>query len=80
LICRASCFELSGKIISLKETKQARNHEAKVQRKLLGELLAVADNYAPKEQPVEENTADLVASTPTEYPKLKIKRFACDID
>ena len=58
LICRASCFELSGKSISLKETMQARNHEAKVQRKLLEELIAVADSYAPKELPVEESATN----------------------
>lgn len=80
LLCIASCFELSGKSISLKETKQARNNEAKLQRKLLEELLAVADNYAPKERPQEENAGQTVINPPVEYPKLKIKRFACDID
>lgn len=80
LLCRASCFELSGKRTSLKETIQARKHEAKLQRKLLEELLAVADCYAAKEQPAEEKTTEQSTAPSAEYPKLKIKRFACDID
>lgn len=80
LLCTASCFELSGKSVSLKETKQARNNEAKLQRKLLEELLAVADIYDPRHRRQEENACEAVIDPPVEYPKLKIKRFACDID
>lgn len=31
LVCKAHCFELSGKSMSLQEVRQARNHEAKAQ-------------------------------------------------
>jgi putative transposase len=80
LICRASCFELSGKTVSLKEVRQARNHEAKIQRQQLTELLAVADKHSPVERPSDQ-TVHVGEETPTaEYPKLKIRRFACDND
>jgi putative transposase len=79
LICRASCFELSGKTVSLKEVRQARNHEAKMQRQRLGELLAAADKHAPIQRPVDQ-TVTTTAVPPAEYPKQKIKRFACDDD
>lgn len=79
LICRATCFELSGKNVSLKDVRQARNHEAKVQRQRLNELLAIANKHAPIERQLSE-LAPIADPTPTEYPKLKIKRFACDSD
>jgi putative transposase len=84
LVCRASCFELSGKPVSLKEVRQARNHEAKVQRLSLSELLAAAEKYAPVEraapdQSIQKASADVEAA-PVVYPKLKIRRFACDND
>jgi hypothetical protein len=37
--------------VSLKDVRQARNHEAKIQRQLLDQLLSVADVYVPKERP-----------------------------
>ena len=80
LICRASCFELAGKSVSLKEVQQARNHEAKVQRKRLSEFLAIADKYAPVQRPTNQTAPSNAALPPAEYPKLKIKRFACDTD
>jgi putative transposase len=79
LICRASCFELSGQIVTLKEVRQARNHEAKIQKQRLRDLLATAEKHAP----MQRTTDHVVPSStppPTEYPKLKIKRFACDSD
>lgn len=48
LVCKAHCFELSGKTMSLQEVRQARNHEAKAQRTLLSELLSTADKHAPR--------------------------------
>jgi putative transposase len=79
LVCKAYCFELSGKTMSLQEVRQARNHEAKAQRNLLNELLSTADKHSPRlryEAPpaVPSNIA------PSDYPKLKIRRFACDLD
>lgn len=80
LICRASCFELSGKTVSLKEVKQARNHEAKLQRQQLADLRAIADIHAPVERPSDYKVNADTAPPPAEYPKLKIRRFACDND
>lgn len=81
LICKASCFELSGKKVTLKEVMQARNHEAKAQKQRLKELLSIAEIYAPKEFPVVQDTVSSRDGSPSvEYPKLKIKRFACDDD
>lgn len=80
-ICKAACFELTGTPMSLKEVRQARNHEAKLQRERLKELLAVAEKYAPVTHlPEPEVEISKVQSQPIEYPKLKIKRFACDDD
>jgi putative transposase len=78
LICRATCYELSGKTISLKEVRQARNHETKIQKQRLNALLAAADKYVPIERATEQNTEPATAS-PVEYPKLTIRRFACDV-
>jgi len=80
LVCRASCFELSGRSMSLKEVRQARNHEAKVQRQRLTELLAAADKYAPIERAAAPLVQPSIEAPPVEYPKLKIRRFACDND
>lgn len=80
LVCRASCFELSGKTVSLKEVRQARNHEAKIQRQRLGELLAAADKYAPIEGPNIESVQPRENTSAVEHPKAKIRRFACDND
>jgi putative transposase len=80
LICKAACFELSGTTVSLKEVQQARNHESKVQRQQLKALLAVADKHAPALTSPERVEQKLEAPpVPSiEYPKFKIKRFACD--
>lgn len=83
LICHASCFELSGRSASLKEVRQARNREAKVQRLRLSEFLATADKYAPVERAADHTIQAVQASLetpPVDYPKLKIRRFACDND
>lgn len=80
LICRASCFELSGKTVSLKEVRQARNHEAKLQRKLLNDVLAVAEKFVPTKHTSFQNTQNEITSAPVEYSKVKIRRFACDKD
>lgn len=80
LICRADCFELSEKKVSLKDVRKARNHEAKVQRARLSELRTVADKYAPIEQPSDQSPESVIDTPPVEYPKLKIRRFACDND
>ncbi len=79
LVCKAHCFELSGKTMSLQEVRQARNHEAKAQRTLLSELLSTADKHAPRPR-YEAPPAVPSALTTTDYPKLKIRRFACDLD
>jgi len=79
LICRAVCFELSDKSVSLKEVQQARNHEAKVQRERLRDLLAVAEKLVPVPVQSRPQTVHSIAP-PTDYPKVKLKRFACDDD
>ena len=79
LICRAACFELSGKTVTLKEVRQARNHEAKVQKQRLRDLLATAEKHAPIQRTADHAVPSSTAP-PTEYPKLQIKRFACDSD
>ncbi len=80
LICRAVCFELSDKSVSLKEVQQARNHEAKVQRERLRDLLAVAEKLVPVPvQSLPDQTVHCIAPQ-TQYPKVKLKRFACDDD
>lgn len=76
LVCRAICYELSDKSISLKEVMQARNHEKKELKQQLKELLAVAEKHAPPEKPADQLVSDAPAAA--EYPKFKIKRFACD--
>jgi putative transposase len=79
LICKASCFELSGKSVSLKDVRQARNHETKVQKNRLNELLATAEKHAPVPRfPIE--SAPSTAPPTQDYPKIKIRRFACDMD
>ena len=79
LICRAICAELSGTTVSLKEVRQARNHEAKVQRTSLNELRSIAEKHCPSEKP--ELVKDLLPlPEQTSYPKLKIRRFACDLE
>lgn len=79
LVCKAQCFELSGRTMSLQEVRKARNLEAKSQRTLLNELLATADKHTPR--PHFEAPPAVPPATPTtEYPRLKIRRFACDLD
>lgn len=81
LICRANCFELSGKTVTLKDVRQARNHEAKMQRQHLRDLLATAEKHVPVKLPAPADLAIPSNTAPsTESPKLKIKRFACDSD
>lgn len=82
LICRASCFELCGKTISLKEVRQARNHEAKQQRKLLNDALATAERFVPTKHPSSKlfQNQDENGIATTEPQKVKIRRFACDKD
>lgn len=80
LVCRAACFELSGKTVTLKEVQQARNHESKIQRQQLKALLAIAEKYSPliKAPERQEESFTTIAVPSIEYPKFKIKRFACD--
>jgi putative transposase len=80
LICKASCAELSGKKVTLKEVQQARNHEAKLQRQKLKELLAIAEMHVPMQLPPPLQAAVCDPVPPADYPKIKIKRFACDDD
>lgn len=75
LVCRATCFELSGKTVSLKDVRQARNHEAKVQRQRLSELLATADKYAPVERPITELCIPLKTATSTTNSRPPVKDF-----
>lgn len=77
LICRATCYELTGRSVSLKEIRQARNHETKIQKQRLSALLPAADKYVPIERASEQKTT--LASPPHEYPKLTIRRCACDV-
>lgn len=79
LICRASCDDLSGKRLSLKEVIHARNHEAKEHKQRLNELLATAEKHAPTESSRAPKIESQSESS-VEYPKFKIKRFACDKD
>lgn len=80
LICKAACFELTGETVSLKEVQHARNHESKVQRQQLKALLAIAEKYSPVLMPPErvEDSFNATTLPLVEYPKFKIKRFACD--
>lgn len=82
LICRASCYELCGKTVSLKEVWQARNHEAKEQRRLLNDALAVAERLVPTKQPSSKifQSQDENGIATAEAQKVKIRRFACDKD
>ena len=77
LVCRALCYELSDKSVSLKEVIQARNHEKKELKQQLKALLAIADQHVPPQKPVSQSV-NPVTSSASEYPKFKIKRFACD--
>lgn len=77
LICKAQCAELVGTKPALKDVRQARNHEAKVQRKLLTGLLSTADKHCPSEKPEPAKETPSLSDQP-EYPKFKIRRFACD--
>lgn len=77
LVCKANCFELTGKMTSLKEVRRARNHEAKIQRNKLGELLTAADKFSPEETSSERTDATF-DETPPEKPRPRIRRFACD--
>ncbi len=79
LICKAICAELSGTKITLRDVRQARNHEAKVQKKLLNELLSTADKHCPPEKPEPQKDPSPLLEQP-EYPKFKIRRFACDVE
>lgn len=77
LVCRAVCFELSGKTVSLKEVIRARNARRRDVRDNLNELLKAADKYVPAEKLAEPSATGISAAVP-DYPKFKIKRFACD--
>ncbi len=77
LVCRAVCFELSDKTVSLKEVIRARNARRRDVRESLSELLQAADKHVPLEKPAARSSASTIMSVP-EYPKFKIKRFACD--
>jgi putative transposase len=79
LLCRAVCTELSEKTISLKEVIRARNSRRREVRENLIDLLQVADRHVPPEKAKKEMAMEQTPKT-TEYPKFKIKRFACDDD
>jgi len=79
VICRATCFELSGRRVSLKEVIRARNARRREVKESLTELLRTAERYFPAEKPVRLLDISLDVPTP-DYPKFKIKRFACDDD
>ncbi len=71
LVCRAVCFELSDKTVGLKDIIKARNHRKKQLNQDLRELLIVADKHVRSKSIVAEPAVP-------DYPKFKIKRFACD--
>jgi len=73
LICRATCFELSNQSVSVKDVIAARRHRKKELDKSLKELMIVAERHLP-------TTVRPVQITVPDYPKFKIKRFACDDD
>ncbi len=77
LVCRAVCFELSDKKTSLKEVIRARNAKRREVRENLKELLQIADKYVPAEKP-SLNVVPINVPPEVNYPKFKIKRFACD--
>lgn len=77
LVCRAVCFELSDKRTSLKEVIRARSAKRREVRESLTDLLQIADKYVPREKP-SLSVVPIVAAPEVEYPKFKIKRFACD--
>jgi putative transposase len=79
LVCRATCFELSDRTVTLKEVIRARNARRREVRESLKDLLETADKYAPGERP-SSHPAESESIPPPEYPKFKIKRFACDDD
>jgi putative transposase len=79
LLCRAVCTELSEKTISLKEVIRARNSRRREVRENLIDLLQVADRHVPPEMANKEMAMEQTPKT-AEYPKFKIKRFACDDD
>lgn len=70
-ICRAVCFELSDKTVTLKEIIKARRQRKKELNESLKDLLSVTEKHTTVSLPSEPE--------PT-YPKFKIKRFACDDD
>jgi putative transposase len=78
-LCRAVCFELSGKTVSLKEVIRARNARRREVRENLVDLLRMADKHVPAERLAKDAALSSVVHVP-EYPKFKIKRFACDDD
>ena len=67
----AVCFELSNKSVSLKEVIKARNYRKKELNQNIREMLSVAEKHVPTKAPATD-------SAMPEYPKFKIKRFACD--
>jgi putative transposase len=75
LICRAVCYELSDKKVSLKDVVWARNARRKELRENLKDRLEIADKHSPAAKASSKPDG---ATTPAEYPKFKIKRFACD--
>ncbi len=77
LVCRAVCFELSDKTVSLKEVIRARNARRRDLRENLNELLKAADKHVPAEKSAQRSPAETTVPAP-DYPKFKIRRFACD--
>jgi len=73
LVCHAICPELSDEIMSVKDVIKARRARKRELNHDIRNLLAAAERYIPAEKPTAEKP------TPN-YPKFKIKRFACDDD
>lgn len=76
-VCRAVCFELSDKKVTLKEVIRARTRRRRELREQLKDLLQTADRHVPGVSSMPPIPSSESRSEPA-YPKFKIKRFACD--
>lgn len=72
LICKATCFELSDQVVSVKDVIKARRQRKKELNQDIRDLMSATERHMPTKPPT-------AASAPS-YPKFKIKRFACDDD
>lgn len=80
LLCRAACFELTDTKPSLKEIVRARNNRRREVKEVLSDLLGAADRHVPIERPVSKTITNETELHQANFPKFKIKRFACDDD